>query len=356
MSFYNALQLDPALLKAKIKEAIGSKEKWFYRLAIVIRAFLIVAFSIVFISILTSFFGSENSPMAVALFCILLSIRFVNFEYCIKDSLVTLAISFSLLVVAPYITTLVNPIFAAVIHFLAFFTIIYMTSQRPEFGNGGLYGFAYIFLVGNPVSGDLFIKRVMLTLVGYIICAAILFIKHRDMHKSVRFYEIVKRFSLSNEVCRWHLRMAIGVALVLTVGRIFNVERYMWMGFACSSMLSTYPYSNKVTDRCWQRVLGVVVGSALYFIIYQIIPESLHTLMGPVGGLCLGFCTDYRYKTAINCFGALMIASSIYGVGNAATLRVWDNILGVIFAMCFVFVYHKIIDGKFDTVEAETVN
>lgn len=54
--------------------------------------------------------------------------------------------------------------------------------------------------------------------------------------------------------------------------------------------------------------------------------------MGPLGGLCLGFCTDYRYKTAMNCFGALMLGAGIYGIQGAVILRIVDTVLGVAFA------------------------
>ena len=63
-----------------------------------IRSVLIVAFAIVFISLLSGLFGQENTPLAVAVFCIMLGIRFVNFEYCIRDSLITLAIALAILV------------------------------------------------------------------------------------------------------------------------------------------------------------------------------------------------------------------------------------------------------------------
>ena len=53
--------------------------------------------------------------------------------------------------------------------------------------------------------------------------------------------------------------------------------------------------------------------------------------MGPLGGLCLGFCTDYRYKTAMNCFGALMLGTGIYGLQGAVILRIADTFLGVTF-------------------------
>lgn len=87
----------------------------------------------------------------------------------------------------------------------------------------------------------------------------------------------------------------------------------MWMGFACASLLSAYPYSGNTFVRFRQRIEGAVAGSCAFFVLYLVTPESFHSLMGPLGGLCLGFCTDYRYKTAMNCFGALMLATGIYG-------------------------------------------
>ena len=121
----------------------------------------------------------------------------------------------------------------------------------------------------------------------------------------------------------------------------------MWMGFACVSLLSEYPYSSNTLPRFWQRIVGALAGSGLFFIVYQITPEFFHSLMGPLGGLCLGFCTDYRYKTAMNCFGALMLATGIYGVHAAVLLRITDTILGVGFGMVFAVIFHQLIAKKY---------
>lgn len=348
MRFYDMLQLDPAVLKPKIRaaETVGERRKMWA--AMVLRSILIVAFAIIFIAPLGKIFGAENNPMAVALFCILLAIRFVNFDYCIKDSMLNLAVMFAILLVAPVVAAYVHPAIAACIHFVAFMTLLLMTANSPEMGNGGLCGFAYVFLSGNPVTGELFWKRAALTLVGYLICGVIFYVKHRRKNIEVRFRQIVSGFDLSQEKSRWQLRMALGVSLVLTLGSAMHLERFMWMGFACASMLSTYPYSVSVKERIWQRILGAVAGSGAFFVIYQLTPDAIHGLLGPIGGLCLGFCTDYRYKTAMNCFGALMMAAGIYGVQNAALLRIQNNVFGVILAFAFIWLYQKLVDKRFE--------
>lgn len=159
-----------------------------------------------------------------------------------------------------------------------------MTTQRPEMGNGGLYSFAYIYLTGNPVIGEALVRRGLLALVGYFICGAILFAKHRHKQKTVRFHQVLQKFDLSAPVHLWQFRMALGVSLVLTAGQVFQVERFMWMGF----------------------------------------------------------CTDYRYKTAMNCFGALMLATGIYGLGGAVILRIVDTCLGVTFGLVFAMAFHRL--------------
>ena len=342
MKFYDALQLDPSILKRKIAACDTKKEKIYYWTAIAVRSALIVGFAIVFISLLSQVFGADNTPLAVALFCMMLGIRFVNFEYCVGDSLLTLAAVLAILVLAPSAAVVLPPVFLIPLHFAAFFAVLYMTTQRPEMGNGGLYSFAYIYLTGNPVLGEALVRRGLLALVGYLICGAILFAKHRHQHKTIRFHHVVRRAELTAPLFLWRLRMALGVSLVMTAGQVFGVERFMWMGFACASLLSEYPCSGSTFTRFWQRIVGAVAGSCAFLVLCLILPESLHSLMGPLGGLCLGFCTDYRYKTAMNCFGALMLGAGIYGLTGAVTLRIADTVLGVTFGLVFAAVFHRL--------------
>ena len=101
MKFYDALQMDPAILKRQIAACSTRQEKAYYWVAMAVRSALIVGFAIVFISLLSGLFGADNTPLAVALFCMMLGIRFVNFEYCIGDSLLALAAVLGILVLAP---------------------------------------------------------------------------------------------------------------------------------------------------------------------------------------------------------------------------------------------------------------
>ncbi len=347
MKFYDMLQLDPSVLKPKIRSTEINREKIKLRFAIFMRALLIVLFAIMFIAPIGAIFGSENSSMGVAFFCILLSIRFVDFGYCVKDSIINLALTFVILLVAPILAYNSNPALASIIHFFAFFAILLMTADRPEMGNGGLYGFSYVFLTGNTVTGQAFIKRCVLTFIVFCLFSIIFYIKHREKNKDIRFKDVIKKFDVINEKCRWQIRMALGLSIVLTIGNALKLERFMWAGFACTSMLSVYPYTVKVLKRSVHRMVGIVIGSIMFFIVYQLTPVNMQTLLGPVGGFCLGFCTDYRKKTAINCFGALMLAAGIYGARDAVLLRIYDNFIGVILGMIIIYLFYLFIDRRF---------
>ena len=349
MRFYDALQQDPSVLKKKIREAESPKEKRKLAAAMTARSFLIVLFAIMMISPAAPLFGQENSAMAVAMFCIFLGLRFVDFGCCIRDGLLTLAAAFLLLLLAPCAAAQVGFLLAAVIHCTAFFTILFLTSRRPEMGNAGLYTFAYIYLSGDPVSGLLLGKRALLTLVGYVLCAVILFVKHRKKNPSIRLWDQVKQFRITDKTTQWHLQLALGVGLPLALGSALHLPRAMWAAFACGSILGNFSAAPAdVRPRLVQRLLGTLIGSAIYFLGCMLLPESLRPIFGPLGGICLGFCTQYRYKTASNCLGALFMATGLYGVEKSVFLRIGHNLVGVVFGYVFLVLYQKVMDRCFN--------
>ncbi len=355
MKFYDILQWDPQVSKNMLKKSTDKKEQLKLKLGMFLRSLLIVLFAILFISTLSNIFGNENSPMAVAIFCILLGVRFVDFGYCIKDSMLNLGLVFLMLLFSPVIAYKVNPIFGVLIHFISFFIILFMTCDKPEMGNGGLFSFAYIYLSGNPVYGEVLYRRFLLTLVGFLICGIIFYVKHKDKFKNVRFIDKVKEFDLYNHVHQWIIRMSLGVALILTLGVFLNIERFMWAGFACGSLLSDYSENPQIHERLIYRFIGMILGSLIFYVVYLVVPSDLFFIIGPLGGFCLGFCTEYKYKTAANCLGALMLATGIYGVHSAIAIRIIDTLIGILFAWAYYYLYEFFI-GKRYKADKKIVN
>lgn len=347
MKFYDILQCSPDVLKNMIKNTSDQKEIKRLRMGIVVRSLLLVVFSIVFISVMTAIFKNSNSAMAVSIFCILLAVRFVDYGYRVQDAIVNMAIVFALLWLVPVITYPLNGILKFVIDALALFVILLMTCDDPKMGNGGLYAFAFIFLSGNPVSGADLIDRGWMTLTGFVLCALVYAHNHWTSNRNITFWEKLKQFSFYSYKNQWQLRLAIGVALLLALFSSAHLERFMWAGFACGSLLSDSDVEGNIEEKFAQRLLGVLIGCAVFYMVYKIWPSKLAFLIGPIGGLCLGMCTEYRHKTALNCFGALMLAASMYGLQAAIGLRIFDTLLGLGFAMIFFYLYDRFILHRF---------
>lgn len=103
MNFYQMLQLSPFILKNKIKAGESIEEKRFYSRALIVRSFLIVLFASVSITMISAVFGQEQSTLAVVLFCMLMSIRFVDFGYRVKQGIIGLGVVLLLLLLSPQI-------------------------------------------------------------------------------------------------------------------------------------------------------------------------------------------------------------------------------------------------------------
>ncbi len=147
MSFYQSLQLDPFILKQKIREATSRKEKRMYICSLFLRSLFIVLFAICFIIFITTLFESTHKPYAVVLFCMLMSIRFVDFGYKISHSIISLAIVMLSLLIAPYVQLIKWSAMGVLIHFILLSSILLATASDPKMGNASLYGFSYLFIV-----------------------------------------------------------------------------------------------------------------------------------------------------------------------------------------------------------------
>ena len=67
------------------------------------------------------------------------------------------------------------------------------------------------------------------------------------------------------------------------------------MGIAIMSVLT--PYYDTPHERIKERIIGVVIGSFAFFIIYSVLPNSFVSLIGPISGLCLGLCASYKWSS-----------------------------------------------------------
>ena len=299
-----------------------------------------------FIIISTLLFGKENASIAVAFFCILLQAQFVGYDYNIKATLLNFAIICLIMGLSGAIVPKLPALMGLLVNFGLLFTITIMTCDNPQMGNVGIYAFAYLFATYFPTTSvhDLQM-RLLQVFCGFILCGLILYQKHRTQFRDRQFSTVIKNYSFKEEKCRWQFRLAFGISLGLFIGQACHLPRYFWVGVASLSILS--PYKLQLKSRMLQRIVGIIIGSCIFGVIYTILPRSLDTIMGPLGGFLVGFTTTYHWNTVFNCFGALVLASAIYGNGFSVGLRIFNNILGCVISALFILGFTYITRHKY---------
>ena len=150
-----------------------------------------------------------------------------------------------------------------IVNFILLFAIAVMTCNKPQMGNVGIYGLAYLFATYFPPANkrDFYLRLLQVT-ADFILCALILYQHHRKKNSAIKFSTIVRHYSFKEEKYRWQFRLALGISLGLLIGQALRLSRYFWVGIASLSILS--PYKVKLKSRVFERILGVVIGSLLF--------------------------------------------------------------------------------------------
>lgn len=344
-TFYQLLQMDARGLWAAIHAAPSSRDKARLGFAMALRSILLVAFAILFIGVLTQLFGQNNTGLVVAGFCILLGIKHVPYGFHAADSVIALGLVIGAMILSGTITLVGNSLLSLITNFILVTLILVFVANDPPMGNAGLYIFGYLFVSQTPVTGADLTSRCILGLIIWIMCSAVLVYKHHSKFSDIRLRDLIENFSLKNPTSIWQLRLAVGVACVLLIGDLLGIPRGVWLGYACMSVLLPYgEEKGSSLKRAGLRLSGVVIGSTLFYLFSWFVPTEYRFLFGPLAGICIGFSNKYIVDSALNCFGALLLAESVYGMGGSAILRIWDNLLGVVFAVIFTALFSYLAD------------
>ena len=339
------MQLSPGVLRTKIKMA-PKKQKNSYLKALLWRDVALLAFAIFYIATFVKLFGDVNSSVAVSSFCMLLGIRFVNYGYQLSDSIFALGgVLLIMLLGSMFFQYLPLPWFF-IAHSLSLLFILMTTTAQPTFGNGGLYTFSYIFITGNPVSASQFSNRLVAMALVWFLLAVVLWRNHHQQPLKRRLHHVLTNFSWHSDTSHWQLRLALGVSTALTVAQLLQLHRAVWLGFACMSIL--LPQNPHYAKRVGARLTGVIIGSSLFIISLALVPDAWAFILAPLAGFGLGLTDNYFYHSVLNCFGALSIATSLFGTVPAGELRIFNNFLGILVAVIFIIGF-KLLNHYFLT-------
>lgn len=332
MHTYQLMQASPGRLRAQIQASTGTT-KWTLIWALLLRDLALLGFAMVYIGAFSTLLGPTSGYVGVASFCFLLSLRFVNYGYHITASLGALAGILAVSGIASILLPTLPVLAAWGLNGLNLLLILRLTSQQPLLGNGGVYAFGYLLITGIPVSGAEIAPRLIALAGAWCLCGAVMWRHHHRQNTTVSCWSVVRLPTLDNAVFRWQLRLTIGISTALAVGQFMHVQRTMWLGFACMSLL--LPLDHQLRGRAVLRFSGVVLGSGAFLVSLHLLPLAWAGLLAPVAGFLLGLTPSYFWASVLNCFGALSMARTLFGLTPAVTLRIWNNGIGI---LCALFV------------------
>ena len=88
-------------------------------------------------------------------------------------------------------------------------------------------------------------------------------------------------------------------------------------------------------ERIKGRIPGNILGGLTFIVLYLVLPESMYSLIGILGGIGVGLSATYGWQAVFNSWGAMSIAMTFLGVGGAIFYRIFNNAFGAFYALVF---------------------
>ena len=132
--------------------------------------------------------------------------------------------------------------------------------------------------------------------------------------------------------------MTLGVSSVIFFAGLFGLPRAMWAGIAAMSVL--VPFHADMKGRIKGRIPGNILGGLTFIVLYLVLPESMYSLIGILGGIGVGLSATYGWQAVFNSWGAMSIAMTFLGVrrggGWSIFYRIFNNAFGAFYALVFL--------------------
>ncbi len=341
MTVYQELQLSSAGSKNLIRRTENKEEKRRHILIYNVKVYLVVAFCFAVVTAFSMLFGSANSIVGVVVLLALLVLRQADFGIRTSHGLICIGLIFAVLMTGPRISNMMAPGAAFFVNCACIMILMVLGCHNVIMSNHSTFVLSYLLLQGYDVSGADYQKRVLGLFAGMLVCMAV-FYKNQKLRPYRRsFLDLFREFHIRSARSWWYIRMTLTVSTALLVMNLLGLPRAMWAGIACMSVC--LPFSGDMKPRAKTRGMYNILGCAVFVALYFLLPESLHPYLGILGGIGVGYSAGYAWQTVFNTFGALYIASGIFGLAGAVVLRIGMNVG----AACYTMLCDRILNRLF---------
>ena len=331
MTFYQELQLSSAGSKQLIKNTQDSKEKRRHILIYNFKVYLVMIFCVAVVTVFSKLLGNNNSVVGVTVLLAVLVLRQADFGIRTTHGLASIVGIFGILIAGPKLSNMVSPVPAFFINIVCILLLMILGCHNVIMYNHSTFVLGYLLLQGYDVTGQEYLYRVAGLLVGMVLCMAIFYKNQKNRPYRRSFLDLFREFNISSARNRWYIRLSLVVSSAMLFMSLLGLPRAMWAGIA--SMSVCLPFPDDCKERAGKRAAFNIVGCLLFVILYLVLPESMYPYIGMIGGIGVGYSAGYAWQTAFNTFGALSIASGLFGMPYAVALRIGANVFGAAYTM-----------------------
>lgn len=344
MTFYQELQLNSAGSKALIRRTEDKKERFHHILIYNFKVYLVVAFCFAAVTLFSMVFGSDNSIAGVAVLLAVLVLRQADFGIRTSHGLLCIAGIFSILIAGPRLSNMVSPFPAFFINLVCILALMFLGCHNVIMSNHSTFVLSYLILQGYDVTGHSFVLRSAGLLTGMALCMAVFYKNQKNRRHRREFKDLFHEFDPRSARNRWYIKLTLCVSTALLIASLLGIPRAMWAGIACMSVCM--PFQKDLVKRARARWIYNILGCMIFLVLYTVLPRELHSMLGLLGGIGVGYSAGYPWQTVFNTFGALSIASGLFGAVGAVLLRIGTNAA----ASLYTVVMGRLIDCGADHI------
>lgn len=286
-------------------------------------------------------FGNDNVYIGISLATALLTYRYIDIGISPKSASVCLFCLFLLTGFASWANQL-GVWISIPVNFLTVYTLM-MCTTMPLIQKAYIpIVLCFIFVQGNPVTGEAAVRRMAAFLFAGILVGACYYLFHHDHPQKRTMKDVFREAFHFSTRTQFALRMAIGLTLAMLVGGVFPSERPMWIGIVTYAV--TQPFFTDTWKRVTHRAAGCAAGAVCFWVLFRyVIDPRYSAVVMLVCGFLSSVPSQYSIQqifVTINALGAAMI---LLDPSQSISLRILFLGLGVAIALFCCMLMDKVI-------------
>ena len=344
MTLYQELQLNQAGSKSLLKNSKTMKEKLYHAFVYMVKIAVTMVFCFAFVTASSIILGKDNSIVGVVVLLCVMVFRNADLGIHTRHSTWLLALFFVIMTLCPHLANQLSPVFGMLLNIAALAVLILFGCHNPFMFNQSTLVLSYLLLYGYDVTGKSYQMRLVGMALGAALTCFVFYRNHKNRTYKRTLKDLIQEFDISSSRTKWQLCQIICVPVVICIVELCSMPRAMWAGIAAMSAI--LPFMEDMQYRVHKRIVGNIAGAICFTMLYFLLPSSIYTYIGILGGIGVGFSAQYGWQAVFNTFGALAIATESYGLKGAISLRVIQNVFGVVFAFVFCAIFYWFMSKK----------